>query len=167
MHTDLILAGVAQWQSSGFVNRRLEVQFLSPAPTFQAHAVATISQESSSVITVLEGMYMRTKIIIISSLLLALTTSGAIAGSYCAVFAWGKMCDYNDLKECLRAAGSDGGCEINQKEDKAPSGTAPFCLVTSESRECIYDDAPACRMAASINAPAFANKVVCVENQNR
>jgi hypothetical protein len=27
-----IQAGVAQWQSSGFVNRRLEVQFLSPAP---------------------------------------------------------------------------------------------------------------------------------------
>ena len=32
LHTHLILAGVAQWQSSGFVNRRLEVQFLSPAP---------------------------------------------------------------------------------------------------------------------------------------
>ena len=35
MHTHLILAGVAQWQSSGFVNRRLEVQFLSPAPLFR------------------------------------------------------------------------------------------------------------------------------------
>jgi len=143
------------------------VQFLSPAPTFQVLAVAAISLESSSVITVLEGMYMRTKIIIISSILLALTTSGAIAGPYCAVFAWGTVCDYNDLKECLRAAGSDGGCEVNQKKDKAPSGSAPFCLVTSESRECIYDDAPACRMAASINTPAFANKVACVENSNR
>jgi len=30
-----LLAGVAQWQSSGFVNRRLEVQFLSPAPIKQ------------------------------------------------------------------------------------------------------------------------------------
>ena len=30
--TDLTQAGVAQWQSSGFVNRRLGVQFLSPAP---------------------------------------------------------------------------------------------------------------------------------------
>ena len=39
MRTHLNLAGVAQWQSSGFVNRRLEVQFLSPAPTFQAHSV--------------------------------------------------------------------------------------------------------------------------------
>jgi hypothetical protein len=73
---------------------------------------------------------MRMKIIIISSLLLALTTSSASAGPYCAVFAWGKVCDYNDLNECLRAADSDGRCEINQKEDKAPSGTAPFCLVT-------------------------------------
>jgi hypothetical protein len=112
-------------------------------------------------------MYMRTKIITISSLLLALTASGAIAGPYCAVFAWGTVCDYNDLKECLRAAGNDGGCKINQKEDKAPSGTAPFCLVTPQGTECIYDDAPACRMAASINTPAFANKVVCTANPNR
>jgi hypothetical protein len=112
-------------------------------------------------------MYMRTKIIITSSLLLALTTSGAIAGPYCAVFAWGTSCDYKDINECLRAAGSDGGCEKNQKEDKAPSGTAPFCLITPQGAECIYDDAPACRMAASINTPAFANKVVCVANPNR
>ena len=109
---------------------------------------------------------MRTQIIIISSLLLALTASGAIAGPYCAVFDWGKACDYSDLKECLRAAGRDGGCEINQKEDKAPSGTAPFCLVTPQGTECIYADAPACRMAASINTPAFANKVVCEANPN-
>ena len=47
-------AGVAQWQSSGFVNRRLEVQFLSPAPTFQALTLAAISVKSSGVITVLE-----------------------------------------------------------------------------------------------------------------
>ena len=112
-------------------------------------------------------MYMRTKIIIINSLLWALTTSVAIAAPYCAVFAWGKVCDYNGLNECLRAAGSDGECKINQKEDKAPSGTAPFCLVTPRGTECIYDDAPACRMAASINTPAFANKVVCAENPNR
>jgi hypothetical protein len=103
----------------------------------------------------------------IISLLLALTTSGAIAASYCAVFAWGKLCDYNDIKECLRAAGSDGGCEINQEEDKAPSGTAPYCLVTSQDRKCIYDDAPACRMAASINTPAFTKGAVCEENPDR
>jgi hypothetical protein len=112
-------------------------------------------------------MYMRTKIIIISSVLLALTTSGAMAGPYCAVFTWGKMCDYNDLNDCLRAAGSDGRCEITQKEDKAPSGAAPFCLITPQGTQCIYDDEPACRMAASINTPAFANKVVCAANPNR
>jgi hypothetical protein len=39
---------------SGFVNRRLEVQFLSPAPTFQALTFRAISLESSGVITVLE-----------------------------------------------------------------------------------------------------------------
>jgi hypothetical protein len=112
-------------------------------------------------------MYMRTKTIIISSLLWALTTSGAIAGPYCAVFAWGTVCDYNDIKECLRAAGRDAACKINQKEDKAHSGTAPYCLVTPHGRECTYDDAPACRMAASINTPAFANKVACEANPNR
>ena len=37
-----------------FVNRRLEVQFLSPAPTFQALTLAALSLESSGVITVLE-----------------------------------------------------------------------------------------------------------------
>ena len=110
---------------------------------------------------------MRTKIIILSSLLWALTTSDAIAGPYCAVFAWGKVCDYNDLNECLRAADSDGRCEINQKGDKASSGIAPFCLVTPQGTKCIYDDAPACRMAASINSPAYANKVRCVANPNR
>jgi hypothetical protein len=84
-----------------------------------------------------KGMYMRTKIIM-SSLLLALTTSVAIAAPYCAAFAWGKLCDYDDFNECLRAAGSHGGCEINHKEDKAPSGTAPFCPVTPQGTQCIY-----------------------------
>jgi hypothetical protein len=110
---------------------------------------------------------MRTKIVVFSSLLLALTTSGAIAAPYCAIFAWGKLCDYSDLKECLRAAGSDGGCEINHEKDKAPSGTAPFCLVTSQGTKCIYDDAQECRMAASINSPAFTQKAVCEVNPNR
>ena len=112
-------------------------------------------------------MCIRDRIIIFSSLLLALTTSGAIAAPYCAIFAWGKLCDYSDLKECLRAAGSDGGCEINQEKDKASSGTAPFCLVTSQGTKCIYEDAQACRMAASINSPAFTQKAVCEVNPNR
>ena len=110
---------------------------------------------------------MRTKIIIISSLLLALTTNVASAAPYCAVFAWGKSCDYDDLNECLRAAGSDGGCEINKEEDKAPSGTAPFCLVDPQGTKCIYDDEPACRMAASINNTALIKNAVCAANPNR
>ena len=114
-------------------------------------------------------MPMRT-MIIISSLLLALTTSVASAASYCAVFAWGKSCGYVNLDECLRAAGSQGGCEINPKEDKAPSGTAPFCLVTPYSTKCIYDDAATCRMAASIERSRFIQNGepgVCEVNPNR
>ena len=109
---------------------------------------------------------MRTKIII-SFLLWAVTTSGAIAGPYCAVFDWGTVCDYKDLNECLRAAGSDGGCKINKEEDKAPSGTAPFCLVDPQGTKCIYDDEPACRLAASINNTALIKNAVCAANPNR
>ena len=42
-------AGVAQWQSSGFVNHRLEVQFLSPAPRLQALTILGSSRESVGV----------------------------------------------------------------------------------------------------------------------
>src|SRR5262249_39683660 len=38
----------------GFVNRRLEVRFLSPAPTFQALTRWAISSETAGVIRVLE-----------------------------------------------------------------------------------------------------------------
>jgi hypothetical protein len=112
---------------------------------------------------------MRTKIII-SFLFLALTTSVAAAASYCAVFAWGKSCDYVSLEECLRAAGSQGGCEVNPKENEASSGTAPFCLVTPYSRKCIYDNAATCRMAASMERSIFIQNGepgVCAENPNR
>ena len=116
-----------------------------------------------------KGMPMHMKIIV-SSLVLALTISVASAASYCAVFAWGKSCDYINLDDCLRAAGSDGGCEINPKENKAPSGTAPFCLVTPYSTKCIYDDAETCRMAASMERSIFIQNGqpgVCEVNPNR
>jgi hypothetical protein len=108
--------------------------------------------------------------IIISSLFLVLTASVAAAAPYCAVFPWGKSCDYVTLEECLRAAGSRGGCEVNPKEDEAPSGAAPFCLVTPYSRKCIYDNASTCRMAASMERSIFVQNGepgVCVENPNR
>ena len=39
-------AGVAQWQSSGFVNRWLEVRFLSPAPFFVAAFSPLLDRQS-------------------------------------------------------------------------------------------------------------------------
>lgn len=112
---------------------------------------------------------MRTKIII-SFIFFALTTGVAVAASYCAVFAWGKSCDYVNLEDCLRAAGSQGGCEANPKGDEASSGTAPFCLVTPYSRKCIYDNAATCRMAASMERSRFIQNDepgVCTENPDR
>jgi hypothetical protein len=110
---------------------------------------------------------MHAKILMVSSLLSVLTTSGAIAASYCAVFAWGKQCDYVTYDECLRAAGSHGGCEFNSQEDKPAPGTAPFCLVTPYVTKCIFDDAPACRMAASIENSEIIKQAECVANPNR
>ena len=107
------------------------------------------------------------KSIILSSLFLALTPPLAMAAPYCAVFAWGKQCDYVDYKECLRAAGTHGECVTNRQEDEAPSGTAPYCLVTPYGTKCIYDDAPACRMAASIENSQLVKNASCVENPNR
>ena len=110
---------------------------------------------------------MRPKIIAITSLLLTLTASVAMAAPYCAVFAWGKQCDYVDYNECLRAAGTHGECVTNRQEDRAPSETAPYCLVTPYGTKCIYDDAPACRMAASIENSQLIKNASCVENPNR
>jgi hypothetical protein len=112
-------------------------------------------------------MHMLTKIMMVSSLLSILTISVAMAASYCAVFAWGKQCDYVTYEECLRAAGSHGGCEINSKEEKAAPGTAPFCLVTPYGSKCIFDDAPACRMAASIENSEVVKRAECVANPDR
>jgi hypothetical protein len=114
-------------------------------------------------------MHMRTNIII-SCLFWVLTTGVAGAAPYCAVFAWGKSCDYVSLEACLRAAGTQGGCEANPKEDEAPAGTAPFCLVTPYSRKCIYNDASTCRMAASMERSMFIQNGqpgVCEENPKR
>jgi hypothetical protein len=112
---------------------------------------------------------MRTKIIS-CFLFLALTTGVAAAAPYCAVFAWGKSCDFKNLEECLRAAGSHGGCEANPQTDEASAGAAPFCLVTPNNKKCIYDDAPTCRMAASMERSIFVQNGepgVCVENPDR
>ena len=72
---------------------------------------------------------MRTKIIV-GSLLLASDHQRCHGRSLLRRVRFGRVCDYLNLEDCLRAAGRDGGCEVNPKEDKASSGTAPFCLVT-------------------------------------
>ena len=107
------------------------------------------------------------KIKMVSSLVLVLTTSDAMAASYCAVFAWGKQCDFVTYEDCLRAAGSHGGCEIHSKEDKMVSDTAPFCLVTPYGTKCIFDDAQACRLAALIENSELIKQAECVANPKR
>jgi hypothetical protein len=110
---------------------------------------------------------MRTKFMLISCWMWWLMMGVALATSYCAIFPWGKQCDYVTYDECVRAAGSQGGCEINPQEDEASPGTAPFCLVTSSGSQCIYDDAPACRMAAAIQNSRIVTNAECLENPNR
>ena len=67
---------------------------------------------------------MLTKILMVSAVVTVLTASAALAAPFCAVFVWGKQCDYGTYEECLRAAGSSGGCEFNSQEDKpAPART--------------------------------------------
>ena len=61
-------------------------------------------------------------------------------------------------------------CSANRQAEETPAGTAPFCLVTPYSKKCIYEDAPTCRMAASMERSAFIQNGepgVCVENPNR
>ncbi len=107
------------------------------------------------------------KIILISCWMWSLTITTALATSYCAVFPWGKQCNYVTYEDCLQAAGPQGGCEINPQEDKAPPGTAPFCLVTSAGSDCIYESAPACRMAAAIQNTRIVTAAACRQNPNR
>ena len=103
----------------------------------------------------------------VTSLFAALIPSVALAAPYCAVFAWGKQCDYATYEECARAAGSDGACEFNSQKDKAGPGSAPYCLVTTFETKCIFDDAPACRIAASIQNSQIVKRAQCVANPNR
>lgn len=83
------------------------------------------------------------------------------AAPYCAVFSYGKQCQYYDWNSCRQAAGSQGACVINQDEAKAPSGGAPFCIVTSYGTQCMYYDAQSCRQAAA------SQNAVCAVNPNR
>lgn len=84
-----------------------------------------------------------------------------LAAPFCAVFSYGKQCWYYTYDDCLRAAGSQGACVINQEEARPPSGGAPFCVVTSYGTQCSYYDAQSCRQAAAASGGA------CAVNPNR
>lgn len=86
-----------------------------------------------------------------------------LAAPFCAVFSYGKQCWYYTYDECLRVAGSQGACVINQEEVRPPSGGggAPFCVVTAYGTQCWYYDAQSCRQAAAASGGA------CAVNSNR
>ncbi len=110
---------------------------------------------------------MRTTILLVSVGLWSLTIDVVLAGSYCAIYPWGKVCDFKTFEDCRRAAGSDGACDFNREPQKAPPGNAPYCLVTSSGSQCIYDDASTCRMAAAIHNSPVVTRAECRENPNR
>ena len=93
----------------------------------------------------------------------ALLPQYVIAAPFCTVFSYGEQCWYYTYDDCLRAAGSQGACVINQKEARPPSGGsgAPFCVVTSYGTQCWYYDAQSCRQAAAESGGA------CAVNPNR
>lgn len=110
---------------------------------------------------------MSMKLITACAFVWMLSAVSAGAAPYCAVFPWGKQCEYVTYEDCHRAAGSDGGCEFNPVEDKPAPGTAPYCLVDQVGTQCIYESEPACRMAASIQNSSVVTNAKCVENPNR
>lgn len=91
---------------------------------------------------------------------LTFATGHALAGTYCAVFSWGKQCYYSTWSACKYAAGTQGACVINQEEVKPPSGNAPFCTVSSFGTQCYYYDVQSCQYAAK------SVQGVCAVNPN-
>ena len=110
---------------------------------------------------------LRTTIVLVSFLVSSLTAGGAFAVPFCAVFTWGKQCEFATEDECLRAAGSRGRCEIDSEKHTPAPGAAPFCLVTPYATKCIFDDASACRFAASIENSDLIKQAKCVANPNQ
>jgi hypothetical protein len=94
--------------------------------------------------------------------IVALIPQSVFAAPFCAVFSFGEQCYYYTYEACVKAAGTQGACVINQKEAKPPSpGGAPFCVVTSYGTQCWYYDAQSCRQAAASSGG------VCAINPNR
>ena len=93
------------------------------------------------------------KAIAISTLILA--ASNTYAAPYCAVSSSGTQCSYYSFKECVRAAGSNGTCVVNENQEKVkppsgPLGGAPFCVVSSNAVNCSFSSAKSCREAAAV-----------------
>lgn len=110
---------------------------------------------------------MRGTIGTVYTLFCLLTVTGAGAERYCAVFTWGKQCDYATFEECVRTTGGRAECQISAVENKPAPGMAPYCLVTPYETKCIFDSHPACRMAASIENSEIIKQAECVANPNR
>ena len=106
------------------------------------------------------------KLWLLLALLVALLAVGGatdiFAAPFCTVFSYGRQCYYYSYEDCLRAAGSQGACVINQDEVRAPpSSGAPFCVVTSFGTRCYYYDAASCQREAANSGG------VCAVNPNR
>jgi len=108
-----------------------------------------------------------TKILVAGSFVLLFASSMALAESYCAVFPWGKECDFTSYEDCHRAVDGRGRCEFNSQEDKGP-GNAAFCLTTPHyGTKCTFDDERTCRMAAVIENSKIVKRAECIKNPNR
>ncbi|MBF0272739.1 MAG: hypothetical protein HQL98_11835 [Magnetococcales bacterium] len=83
------------------------------------------------------------------------------AGLFCVTDFAGRRCSYPDVESCRRAAGRQGGCELNVAEMVKPIGGAPFCLVESWRTHCIYPDRVSCEQQAAVT------RTVCVAHPNQ
>ncbi|MBF0340742.1 MAG: hypothetical protein HQL95_07225 [Magnetococcales bacterium] len=84
----------------------------------------------------------------------------AQAALFCVTDFGGRRCTYPDLDACRRAAGQQGGCDLNTEELVKPTGAAPFCLVESWRTECNYMDRLSCEKRAAMI------RTVCIVNPN-
>ncbi|MBF0213449.1 MAG: hypothetical protein HQM00_07790 [Magnetococcales bacterium] len=90
---------------------------------------------------------------------------GVVSGSgevwadlFCVTDFAGRRCSYHDVDACRRAAGSQGGCDLNRAELVKPIGAAPVCLVEQGRIECVYMDRASCEKRAAIT------RTLCVEH---
>ncbi len=71
------------------------------------------------------------------------------AAPFCTVFTYGRHCWYYTYEECLRAAGTEGYCAVNNAEIRQPSIVGPLCVVNPYATQCWYYDTKLCNEAAA------------------